>query len=32
MTDLFSMSPAKADVQPAAQTETFEETEEVHHG
>ncbi|MGD0238444.1 MAG: hypothetical protein ABSC55_28395 [Syntrophorhabdales bacterium] len=32
MTDLFSMSPAKADVQPAAQTETFEETGEVHHG
>ena len=32
MTDLFSMSPAKADVQPADQTEAFEESEEVHHG
>jgi hypothetical protein len=32
MTDLFSMSPAKADMQPPAQTESFEETEEVHHG
>ena len=32
MTDLFSMSPAKVDVQPAARTEAFEEAEEVHHG
>jgi len=32
MTDLFSMTPAKADVQPAAPTEAFEESEEVHHG
>jgi hypothetical protein len=31
MTDLFSMSPAKVDAQPAAQTEALEEAEEVEH-